>query len=225
MRFVVLTMFPEVFPGPLGASVIGRGLASGCWSLEVVPIRRFAVNSRVDDAPYGGGPGMVMRADVLGEAFEYANSTYEIKRRIFLSPRGTKFVQNSIASLVEADSVLLICGRFEGVDQRFLNYYNVEELSVGDYVLSGGEIAAMAVIDSCVRCIPGVLGNLQSLECESFVGSSLEYDHYTRPNLWKGLSVPEVLMSGNHRKISEWRVNSAATTTGRNRPDLVEEKG
>ncbi|AHX11771.1 tRNA (guanine(37)-N(1))-methyltransferase [Neorickettsia helminthoeca str. Oregon] len=216
-------MFPEVFPGPLGVSVVGRGLSRGCWSLEVVPIRRFATKTRVDDTPYGGGPGMVMRPDVLGDALEYALSVREVNRRVFLSPRGPKFTHKSIAGFVDAESVLLVCGRFEGVDQRFLDYYNFEELSVGDYVLSGGEIAAMAVMDSCVRQIPGVLGNAKSLECESLTSSSLEHDHYTRPSAWRGLMVPEVLLSGDHRKIGEWRASSAGHITRRIRPDLVGE--
>lgn len=215
-------MFPELFPGPLGVSVTGRGLAEGRWSLTVVPIREFTSNTRVDDSPYGGGPGMVMRVDVLGRAFEYATSTFDVRKSIFLSPRGPKFVQSHVRDLMLAETVLLVCGRFEGIDQRFLNYYNVEELSVGDYILSGGEVAAMAVMDACIREIPEVLGNKESLEFESFTSSLLEYDHYTRPSVWNDLSVPEVLLSGDHKRIAEWRSVSAMGATAKTRPDLVD---
>jgi tRNA (guanine37-N1)-methyltransferase len=219
-RASVLTIFPEMFPGPLGLSLAGKALASGAWSLDVVDIRSFATDKHrtVDDTPAGGGPGMVMKADVLGRAIE-ATAT-DTRPRLLMSPRGTPLTQSRIEALTGDAGVVLVCGRFEGVDERVIAARGLEEVSVGDYVLSGGEIAAMALIDACVRLLPGVMGTAASGAEESFTDGLLEYPHYTRPQLWEGRPIPEILLSGDHAKIAAWRRAEAERLTKARRPDL-----
>ena len=219
-RASILTILPEVFPGPLGASLAGKAMAAGAWSLDVVDIRAFATDKHrtVDDTPAGGGPGMVMKADVLGRAID-ATATDE-RPRLLLSPRGAPLTQARVESLTRATGLLLICGRFEGVDERVIGARSLEEISIGDYVLSGGEIAAIAVIDACVRLLPGVMGAPASSAEESFAEGLLEYPQYTRPQLWEGRPIPEILLSGDHRKIAAWRRAEAERITSDRRPDL-----
>jgi tRNA (guanine37-N1)-methyltransferase len=219
-RAGVLTIFPEMFPGPLGLSLAGKALASGAWSLDVVDIRSFATDKHrtVDDTPAGGGPGMVMKADVLGRAID-ATAT-DTRPRLLMSPRGTPLTQSRMEALSGDAGVVLVCGRFEGVDERVIAARGLEEVSVGDYVLSGGEIAAMALIDACVRLLPGVMGAAASGAEESFTDGLLEYPHYTRPQLWEGRPIPEILLSGDHAKIAAWRHAEAERLTRERRPDL-----
>jgi len=219
-RASVLTIFPDMFPGPLGASLAGKALANGAWSLDVVDIRGFAADKHrtVDDTPAGGGPGMVMKADVLGRAID-ATAT-DTRPRLLMSPRGAPLTQARVETLTREQGTILICGRFEGVDERVIAARGLEEVSVGDYVLSGGEIAAMALIDACVRLLPGVMGAVDSGIEESFTEGLLEYPHYTRPQLWEGLPIPEVLTSGDHGKIAAWRRSEAERLTKERRPDL-----
>ncbi|HXQ67464.1 MAG TPA: tRNA (guanosine(37)-N1)-methyltransferase TrmD [Alphaproteobacteria bacterium] len=216
----VLTIFPEMFPGPLAFSLAGRALAAGLWALETVDIRAFASDKHrtVDDAPFGGGPGMVMRPDVLDAAI--AAATEASSPLIYLSPRGRLIDQARVRRLAEVPSVVLICGRFEGLDERVLELHEVEELSLGDFVLSGGEPAAISLIDACVRLIPGIVGRSESLAEESFERGLLEYPHYTRPQSWRGREVPEVLLSGHHERIKAWRISQAERITRERRPDL-----
>jgi tRNA (guanine37-N1)-methyltransferase len=216
----VLTIFPEMFPGPLGSSLAGKALASGAWSLDVLDIRSFATDKHrtVDDTPAGGGPGMVMKADVLGRAID-AIAT-DARPRLLMSPRGTPLTQARIEALTGDAGVVLVCGRFEGVDERVIAARGLEEVSVGDYVLSGGEIAAMALIDACVRLLPGVMGAAASGAEESFTDGLLEYPHYTRPQLWEGRQIPEILLCGDHAKIAAWRRAEAERLTRERRPDL-----
>ncbi len=219
-RASVLTIFPDVFPGPLGASLAGKALTAGAWSLDVVDIRTFATDRHrtVDDAPAGGGPGMVMKPDVLGRALDAVAA--EARPRLLLSPRGTPLTQARIEALTTQPGVVLVCGRFEGVDERVIAARGLEEVSLGDYVLSGGEIAAMALLDACVRLLPGVMGRAASGEEESFSQGLLEYPHYTRPRVWEGRPIPEVLLSGDHSKIAAWRQAEAERLTRERRPDL-----
>jgi len=219
-RASVLTIFPDMFPGPLGSSLAGKALASGAWSLDVVDIRSFATDKHrtVDDTPAGGGPGMVMKADVLGRAID-ATAT-DTRPRLLMSPRGTPLTQSRIEALTGDAGVALVCGRFEGVDERVIAARGLEEISVGDYVLSGGEIAAMALIDACVRLLPGVMGAAASSAEESFTEGLLEYPHYTRQQLWEGRPIPEILTSGDHAKIAAWRRAEAERLTRERRPDL-----
>jgi tRNA (guanine37-N1)-methyltransferase len=219
-RASVLTIFPEMFPGPLGLSLAGKALASGAWSLGVVDIRGFATDKHrtVDDTPAGGGPGMVMKADVLGRAID-ATAT-DTRPRLLMSPRGAPLTQSRIEALSGDAGVILVCGRFEGVDERVIAARGLEEVSVGDYVLSGGEIAAMALIDACVRLLPGVMGAAASGAEESFTEGLLEYPHYTRPQLWEGRPIPDILLSGDHAKIAAWRRAEAEGLTKARRPDL-----
>ena len=221
-RAHVLTLYPEVFPGPLGAALAGRGLDSGLWRLETVDIRRFARDKHgtVDDHPFGGGAGMVMRPDVLAAAIDSVRPAEGGAPRYLLSPRGAPLTQEWVKALADGPGVMLICGRFEGVDERVLEGRGVTELSVGDYVLSGGEIAAMAVIDACVRLQPGVVGRPASLVEESFEDDLLEYPQYTRPRLFEGRAVPEVLLSGDHGAIDAWRRAQAEHVTRTRRADL-----
>ena len=219
-RASVLTIFPDMFPGPLGASLAGKALAAGAWALDVVDIRTFATDKHrsVDDTPAGGGPGMVMKPDVLGRAID---ATAEDDRpRLLLSPRGTPLTQARVEALCRGAGVVLVCGRFEGVDERVIAARGLEEISIGDYVLSGGEIAAMALIDACVRLLPGVMGAPASGAEESFADGLLEYPHYTRPQVWEGQPIPEVLTSGDHGKIAAWRRAEAERLTSERRPDL-----
>jgi len=216
----VLTIFPDVFPGPLGASLAGKAMAAGAWSLDVVDIRAFATDKHrsVDDTPAGGGPGMVRKADVFGRAID-ATATDQ-RPRLLLSPRGAPLTQMRVEVLAGGPGVVLICGRFEGIDERVIAGRSLEEVSIGDYVLSGGEIAAMVLIDACVRLLPGVMGAPASRAEESFTEGLLEYPQYTRPQLWEGLAIPEVLLSGDHGKIGAWRRGEAERLTRERRPDL-----
>jgi tRNA (guanine37-N1)-methyltransferase len=219
-RAGVLTIFPDMFPGPLGLSLAGKALAAGAWSLDVVDIRSFATDKHrtVDDTPAGGGPGMVMKADVLGRAIDATAS--DARPRLLMSPRGAPLTQARIEALTRNAGVILVCGRFEGVDERVIAGRGLEEVSIGDYVLSGGEIAAMALLDACVRLLPGVMGAAASSAEESFAEGLLEYPQYTRPQLWEGRPIPEVLLSGDHGKIAAWRRAEAERLTGERRPDL-----
>jgi tRNA (guanine37-N1)-methyltransferase len=218
-RATVLTIFPEMLPGPLAHSLAGKALEAGIWHLETVDIRDFARDKHrsVDDAPFGGGPGMVMRPDVLDAAITGAGGTGPL---ILLSPRGRPLGQERVRELAAAAGVRLICGRFEGVDERVLDASSVEEVSLGDFVLSGGEPAAIALIDACVRLLPGVVGGAETLAEESFTEGLLEYPHYTRPSLWRGRAVPEVLVSGDHQRVRAWRRTQAEQLTRERRPDL-----
>jgi tRNA (guanine37-N1)-methyltransferase len=228
-RATALTLFPGMFPGPLGESLAGRALKDGVWSLEAVDIRRFAKDRHgtVDDAPFGGGAGMVLKPDVLSAAIEAVAAAPGMAEvpRILLSPRGAPFTQARGRQLAAGPGVVLVCGRFEGVDERAIEAHALEEISVGDFVLSGGEIPAMAVIDCCVRLLPGVMGAADSGDEESFEDGLLEYPHYTRPAAWTGPDgierrVPEILVSGHHGKVAEWRRRQREEITRRRRPDL-----
>lgn len=220
MKVKVLTIFPEVFPGFLGSSLTGKALDKGLWSLEVVNIRDYAFDKHgsVDDTPCGGGAGMVMRADVLGAAIE---ANYHSGRLIYMSPRGKPLTQKMSHELSLSSDITIICGRFEGIDQRVLDYYKIEEISIGDYILTGGDQAAMIMLDSVIRLLPGVLGNNASLANESFEQGLLEHPQYTRPVEWQGLTVPEVLLGGNHKLINEWQHEQAIKITRERRPDLL----
>jgi tRNA (guanine37-N1)-methyltransferase len=221
----VLTLFPGMFPGSLGQSLAGKALESGKWRLWTLDIREFASDKHrsVDDTPFGGGAGMVMRPDVLDRAIRAARRPGH--RLIYLSPRGRLLTQGRVMELSAGAGVTLVCGRFEGVDERVLDAHAVEEMSIGDYVLSGGEPAAMVLIDACVRLLPGVMGNAETSAEESFAGGLLEYPHYTRPALWRDAdgqerTVPEVLVSGHHEKVKAWRREEAERLTRERRPDM-----
>lgn len=222
-RANVLTLFPEMFPGPLGHSLSGQALASGVWSLASVNIRDFGIgrHKTVDDNPAGGGPGMVMRCDVTAAAIDAARSTDPDLPLLYVTPRGTPLTQAVVRELASGPGVLVLAGRFEGVDQRVLEARQAREVSIGDYVLSGGELAAMVLIDACVRLLPGVVGAEESLAEESFEDGLLEYPHYTRPREWEGRAIPEVLLSGDHKRISEWRRSERLGITRERRPDLL----
>ena len=218
-----LTIFPDVFPGPLGQSLAGRALTDGLWALETLDIRDFARDKHrsVDDTPAGGGPGMVMRADVLGDAIDAARARAGADwPLIYPSPRGGRFDQARARDWAGRGGVTFVCGRFEGVDERVLEARGVDEVSLGDFVLSGGEPAALALLDACVRLLPGVMGDEASLDEESFQAGLLEYPHYTRPAEWHGRRVPEVLLSGHHERIRVWRREQAERVTRERRPDL-----
>jgi tRNA (guanine37-N1)-methyltransferase len=220
-RATVLTLFPEMFPGPLGISLAGRALASGVWALETRDIRASATDKHrsVDDTPAGGGPGMVLRADVLAAAIDAANISPD-RPRLLMSPRGRPLTQQRVVELAAGPGPLIVCGRFEGIDQRVIEARQLEEISIGDYVLSGGEIAAMALIDACVRLLPGVMGKLSSGTDESFSDGLLEYPQYTRPQIFEGRAIPEILVSGDHARIEGWRQAEAEALTKSRRPDL-----
>jgi tRNA (guanine37-N1)-methyltransferase len=221
-RATVLTLFPEMFPGPLGASLAGRALASGLWALDARDIRDQATDRHrsVDDTPAGGGPGMVLRADVLAAAIDAAEEAIPERPRLLMSPRGRPLTQSRVAELAAGPGPLIVCGRFEGVDQRVIEARRLEEVSIGDYVLSGGEIAAMALIDACVRLLPGVMGKAESGADESFSDGLLEYPQYTRPQAFEGRPIPEILLSGDHAKVAAWRKAEAEALTQARRPDL-----
>lgn len=221
-RAAVLTIFPEMFPGPLAFSLAGKALAAGTWSLDTHDIRQHATDRHrsVDDTPAGGGPGMVMRADVIARALDAVASPEDSRPRLFMSARGTPLTQQRVEALARATGVVIVCGRFEGVDERAIESRALEEISLGDYVLSGGEIAALALLDACVRLLPGVMGKEASAQEESFAHGLLEYPHYTRPQLWEGRGIPEVLTSGDHARIAEWRRQAAERLTRQRRPDL-----
>lgn len=221
----VLTLFPEMFPGPLGLSLAGQGLAREVWRLETLDIRRFArdKHASVDDTPFGGGPGMVMRPDVVDEAIASALSSAPERPLIFLTPRGRPFTQALARSLAAGPGAILLCGRYEGIDERVIEARRPLEVSLGDFVLSGGEPAAIAILDACVRLLPGIVGDRCSLAEESFERHLLEYPHYTRPRVWRGRDVPEVLVSGHHGRIEAWRRQEAERLTRQRRPDLWSE--
>lgn len=220
-RATVLTLFPEMFPGPLGISLAGKALAAGLWALEARDIRASATDRHrsVDDTPAGGGPGMVLRADVLAAAIDAALIAPD-RPRLLMSPRGRPLTQARVRELAQGPGPLIVCGRFEGVDQRVIEARALEEVSIGDYVLSGGEIAAFALIDACVRLLPGVMGRLESGEDESFSDCLLEYPQYTRPQTFEGRSIPDILLSGDHAKVAAWRRAEAEALTRTRRPDL-----
>ena len=220
-RATVLTLFPEMFPGPLGVSLAGKALASGLWVLEARDIRDSATDRHrsVDDTPAGGGPGMVLRADVLAAAIDAADSGPN-RPRLLMSPRGRPLTQSHVVELAAGPGPLIVCGRFEGVDQRVIAARKLEEISIGDYVLSGGELAAMALIDACVRLLPGVMGKPGSGTEESFSDGLLEYPQYTRPQEFEGQPIPDVLVSGDHAKVAAWRLAEAEALTRERRPDL-----
>lgn len=222
-RATVLTLFPDMFPGPLGVSLVGQALAAELWSLQTIQIRDFGLgrHAQVDDTPAGGGAGMVLRADVLGPALDYAREQAPQSPLIYLSPRGTPLTQAIARELAAGPGVTLLAGRFEGIDQRVIDAKGLREISIGDYVLSGGELAAMVLIDASVRLLPGVLGGAESLTDESFESGLLEYPQYTKPRVWEGHSIPEVLLSGDHKKIAAWRREQAERMTAERRPDLV----
>lgn len=216
----ILTLYPSMFPGPLGESLAGKALAAGIWSLATTDIRQFGLGAHraVDDTPFGGGAGMVLRADVLDTAIGSIQPNG--RPLIALTPRGAPLTQKRVRQLAAGPGVILLCGRFEGIDQRLIEARQAEEISIGDYVLSGGEIAALALLDAAIRLLPGVMGAATSAEEESFTASLLEYPHYTRPAIWAGRAVPETLTSGNHQAIAAWRHGQAASITRIRRPDL-----
>ena len=219
----VITLFPQAFPGVLGESLTGKALKDGIWQCKTIDLRTFGVGKHrnVDDTPAGGGAGMVLRADVLGNAIEHAQSLTRIPLPLFyLSPRGRPFDQAMAHRFAQGPGLTLLCGRFEGVDQRVLDHYAIEEISLGDFVLTGGEVAAHAMLDATVRLLPGVLGNADSTEEESFSNGLLEHPQYTRPAEWQGLTIPDVLMSGHHGEIEKWRRAQSERITRKRRPDL-----
>jgi tRNA (guanine37-N1)-methyltransferase len=222
-RAAVLTLYPEMFPGPLGASLSGKALAACVWSFETLNIREYGVGSHrlVDDTPAGGGVGMVLRADVVAAAIDAAVSADDRRPRLLMSPRGRPLTQARVRALAEGPGALIVCGRFEGVDERVIAARGLEEVSIGDYVLSGGELAAMVLLDACVRLLPGVMGDAASAHEESFEHGLLEYPHYTRPPLFEGRAIPAVLTSGNHAKIAAWLRAEAERLTRERRPDLL----
>lgn len=217
----ILTIFPEIFPSFLGTSLTGRALKDGIWNMEAVNIRDYAFDKHgsVDDTPCGGGAGMIMRPDVLGNAIDH---NYKGGKIIYMSPRGQVLTQQKVHELSKEDNLTIICGRFEGIDERVLEEYNIEELSIGDYILTGGEQAAMIMLDAVVRLLPNVLGNAASTENESFENGLLEYPQYTRPIEWKNRKVPEVLLSGHHENVAKWQKEKALQITKERRPDLLE---
>ena len=220
-RATVLTLFPEMFPGPLGVSLAGKALATGLWALEARDIRDSATDKHrsVDDTPAGGGPGMVLRADVLAAAIDAADIAPD-RPRLLMSPRGRPLAQSRVVELAAGPGPLIVCGRFEGVDERVVQGRHLEEVSIGDYVLSGGEIAAMALIDACVRLLPGVMGKQASGTEESFSEGLLEYPQYTRPQEFEGQPIPEILVSGDHARVAAWRLSQSEALTRARRPDL-----
>ena len=220
----VITLFPELFPGPLGASVIGRGMAEGLWSLEAVQLRSFATDRHrtVDDTPSGGGAGMVLKPDILATAIDAVAPAGDPRPRILMSPRGKPLTQARVRELAAGPGAVIVCGRFEGVDQRVIDARQLEEISIGDYVLAGGEVAAMVLLEAIVRLIPGVLGAAESHADESFENGMLEYPQYTRPQSFEGLDIPAVLTSGDHGKIAKWRRQQSVAITTERRPDLLD---
>ena len=227
----ILSLFPEMFPGPLGFSLAGQALQKNIWECNVIDIKKFGrtKHRNVDDEPYGGGNGLVMRADVLGDAIDEAKKNSGSNKIYYMSPRGKAFNQGLAHEIINEKNIIILCGRFEGIDERVIDEYNAVEISMGDFVLSGGEIAAMAVLDSCVWLLPGVLNNRDTLEEESFslsgeIKNLLEYPLYTRPQTWRNREVPEILLSGDHAKIKAWRLKEAHQITSARRPDLLQTK-
>ncbi|MEI2386580.1 tRNA (guanosine(37)-N1)-methyltransferase TrmD [Breoghania sp. JC706] len=221
-RATVLTLYPDMFPGPLGTSLAGRALERGAWSLEARNIRDVATDRHrtVDDTPAGGGAGMVLKPDIVAAAIDAAAPESDTRPRLLMSPRGKPLEQARVRELAAGDGALILCGRFEGVDERVIEARGLEEVSIGDYVLSGGELAAMVLIDAVVRLLPGVMGNAESGETESFETGLLEHPHYTRPQEWEGRTIPEILLSGDHGRIAKWRHERAEELTRARRPDL-----
>jgi tRNA (guanine37-N1)-methyltransferase len=219
----IITLFPELFPGPLGASVLGRGMADGLWSLRATQLRDFATDRHrtVDDTPSGGGAGMVLKPDILASAIDTIAPAGDPRPRILMSPRGKPLTQARAHDLATGPGAVIVCGRFEGVDQRVIDARGLEEISIGDYVLAGGEVAAMVLLEAVVRLIPGVLGALDSRDEESFENGLLEYPHYTRPQTFEGMDIPAVLTSGDHGKIARWRHEQSMELTKARRPDLL----
>ena len=219
----ILTLYPEMFPGPLGTSLSGDALARGIWSLEARNIRDHGLGRHraVDDTPAGGGPGMVIRADVLASALDAALAPDDARPRLLMSPRGCPLTQARVRQLSAGPGVIIVCGRFEGIDERVIEGRGLEEVSIGDYVLSGGEIASLVTLDACVRLLPGVMGKEASGSEESFENGLLEYPHYTRPRDWEGRGIPDILLSGDHAKIARWRKEQAQRLTRERRPDLL----
>lgn len=221
-RASVITLFPELFPGPLGASVIGRGLDNGAWALDTHNLRDFARDRHrtVDDTPAGGGAGMVLKPDILADAIDFAAPADDQRPRIVMSPRGVPLTQQKVRELAQGPGALIVCGRFEGIDQRVIEARNLQEISIGDYVLAGGEVAAMVLLEAVIRLLPGVLGAAESHADESFEDGLLEYPQYTRPQSFEGLEIPAVLTSGDHGKVAKWRREQAEALTRSRRPDL-----
>ena len=219
----VLTLFPEMFPGPLSVSLVGQALTAGLWSLNPIQIRDFGLGRHraVDDTPAGGGAGMVLRADVLAACIDHARVAAPEVPLIYLSPRGQPLTQELAHELAAGPGAMLLAGRFEGIDERVIGARQIREVSIGDYVLSGGELAAMVLIDACVRLLPGVLGGNESLASESFENGLLEYPQFTKPRAWEGHAIPDVLLSGDHKKIAQWRAAEALEMTRNRRPDLL----
>lgn len=222
-RADVLTLFPEMFPGALGLSLAGEALKQGTWSLAAHDIRDHGLGKHraVDDTPAGGGAGMVIRADVLAASLDSVVDANDKRPRLLMSPRGKPLTQDRVREFANGDGVVIICGRFEGVDERVIECRTLEEVSIGDYILSGGEPAALVLLDAIVRLLPGVMGKVESGEDESFENGLLEYPHYTRPREWEGRSIPEILLSGDHKKIAEWRRAQSQALTRARRPDLT----
>lgn len=223
-RTTVLTLYPEMFPGALGVSLAGRAMQAGSWSLDAVQIRDFATDKHrtVDDTPAGGGAGMVMRADVLARAIDHVAPADDARPKLLMSPRGKPLTQARVRELADGPGVVILCGRFEGVDQRVIEARQLEEVSIGDYILSGGEPAALVLLDAVVRLLPGVMGNDESGMQESFENGLLEYPHYTRPAEFEGRAIPEILTSGNHARIAAWRHAESERLTAERRPDLLQ---
>ena len=220
----ILTLFPEMFPGPLGFSITGKALEEKIWSLKLINLQNFSKKGPkyVDDKPYGGGSGMIIKSEIIHEALK--KTIKKIKNNyslIYLTPKGKKLDQKKIKRFIKKDNLILVCGKYEGIDQRVIDAWKMEEISMGDYILSGGEIAAMSLIDSCVRLLPNVLGSVESLKNETFENNLLEYPQYTKPREWLGKKVPEVLLSGNHKKINEWKKKESIRITKIKRPDLL----
>ena len=222
-RASILTLYPEMFPGPLGISLAGEGLRKGLWSLDTHQIREHGIgrHRNVDDNPAGGGAGMVLRCDVLAAAIDAAVPADDARPRLLMSPRGRPLKQEQVRDWAEGPGLVIVCGRFEGVDERVIEGRNLIEVSIGDYILSGGEMAALTLLDACVRLIPGVMGKVASGEDESFENGLLEYPHYTRPREWEGRGLPEALLSGDHARIAKWRRAEAERITRERRPDLL----
>ena len=219
----ILTLFPDMFPGTLGFSLAGDALLKNIWSLKVHDIREHGIGKHrtVDDSPAGGGAGMVLRADVLAAAIDHAIMPDDSRPRLLMSPRGTPLTQMRVRELASGPGAVILCGRFEAVDERLISARNFEEISVGDYILSGGEPASIVLLDACIRLLPGVMGKESSGEDESFEGGLLEYPHYTRPREWEGRNIPDILLSGDHKKIAEWRRAESERLTAERRPDLL----
>lgn len=224
-RADVITLFPELFPGPLGASVIGRGLREKLWSLNAVQLRDFAFDRHrtVDDTPAGGGPGMVLKPDILAAAVDHVSPANDVRPRLLMSPRGRPLTQARVRELAKGPGAVIVCGRFEGVDERVIAARGLEEVSIGDYVLAGGEVAAMVLLEAVVRLIPGVLGAAESRDDESHEAGFLEYPQYTRPQSFEGQTIPDVLTSGDHGRVEKWRREMALDLTKTRRPDLLED--